>query len=60
MHRTNVSKKEAGGGTLGAPPGFGTVPGVGLDSDFTEPGGGPRVNMESPCSARRGLKLVNW
>ena len=46
-----------GGGTPrsdGAPPGFGPVPGGGLNSVFAEPGGYPRVNVESPCGARGG------
>ena len=52
---THVSKKEArGGGPLGAPPGFGPVPGGALNSVFVEPGGYPRVNVDSPCGARGG------
>ena len=50
-----MRKKEArGGGPLGAPPGFGPVPGGGLNSVFVEPGGYPRVNVDSPCGARGG------
>ena len=51
----DVNKKEARGGQpLGAPPGFGAVPGGGLNSVFAEPVGFPRVNVESPCGARGG------
>ena len=57
MNTADVRKKEArGGGPLGAPPGFGAVPGGGVNSAFAEPGGYPRVNVESPCGARGGAR----